>query len=320
MRRYLTALGAVFLTAAGAWGQRAEPLERLTASPYTCSQAVKFSAAFAINNLTLASGSITDSSGAISFGNENLTTTGNIQCADMTVTGTLTGTIDADTLLGNTWAAPEAIGSGTPAAGTFTTLNANSTLQTGANGADGQLTIFSEQGGTDYGVVLKPHAAMTQTTTYYLPPDDGAASQYLQTDGSGNLSWAAASSGSYVELANATNWFSVDWTLNFDGDTDPQHFEIQIDNDADFATPIVDWDSRDGGDGGNGQTGCYYFNGTAWAAWTAAGGVTSAYDGQRACYTFQSATFSKATNYWGRVRLIEQGGTTGDWMGFRFRP
>ena len=43
----------------------------------------------AVGNLSFASGSITDSSGAISFGNENLTTTGTFNCSDITATGTL---------------------------------------------------------------------------------------------------------------------------------------------------------------------------------------------------------------------------------------
>jgi len=39
--------------------------------------------------LALAAGSVTDSSGAISFGNENLTTTGAVNCGNITATGTL---------------------------------------------------------------------------------------------------------------------------------------------------------------------------------------------------------------------------------------
>lgn len=62
-------------------------------------------------------------------------------------------------------------------------------LQTGSNGADGQLTIYSEQGGTDYSIVFQPHATMTETTTYLLPAADGSSGQVLHTDGSGNLSW-----------------------------------------------------------------------------------------------------------------------------------
>ena len=40
-----------------------------------------------IGNLTLANGSITDSSGAISFDNENLTTTGTLASGNLNVTG-----------------------------------------------------------------------------------------------------------------------------------------------------------------------------------------------------------------------------------------
>ena len=45
-------------------------------------------------NITLANGSITDSSGAISFGNENLSTTGTLASGALTVTGGMTATGD----------------------------------------------------------------------------------------------------------------------------------------------------------------------------------------------------------------------------------
>jgi len=48
--------------------------------------------------LTIAAGTVSDTSGSISFADENLTTTGNIQAADLTGSGTLTG----NTLKGNT--------------------------------------------------------------------------------------------------------------------------------------------------------------------------------------------------------------------------
>ncbi len=60
----------------------------------------------------------------------------------------------------------------------------------GDDGNDGELTIFSEQGGTDYSVVFQPNAAMTETTTYTLPADYGDAGQVLSTDAAGALSWA----------------------------------------------------------------------------------------------------------------------------------
>jgi len=63
----------------------------------------------------------------------------------------------------------------------------------GADGQDGKLTIFSEQGVTDYSVVFVPHATMTQNTSYTLPTNDGDASQFLQTNGSGALIWATPS-------------------------------------------------------------------------------------------------------------------------------
>ncbi len=76
-------------------------------------------------------------------------------------------------------------------------------LKIGRDGMDGQLTIFSEQSGTDYSVVFQPNAAMTETTTYTLPADDGDADQVLKTDGSGALSWTtAASSATFSGLTD----------------------------------------------------------------------------------------------------------------------
>ena len=98
----------------------------------------------------------------------------------------------------------------------FTTLYSGGVLSLGADGTDGQLKLYSEQGATDYFAVIKPNAAMSQDVTYTLPADDGAASQYLQTDGSGALSWASAgrldplnvcvvsgSGGNYTSVADA---------------------------------------------------------------------------------------------------------------------
>jgi len=67
------------------------------------------------------------------------------------------------------------------------------TLATGTQGTDGIFKIYSEQGGTDFGIVFKPHATMTQTTVYLWPANDGDASQFLQSDGAGNLTWATPS-------------------------------------------------------------------------------------------------------------------------------
>lgn len=49
----------------------------------------EFASGTTVGNLTLANGSITDSSGAITFGNENLSTTGSFSCDNLTATGTV---------------------------------------------------------------------------------------------------------------------------------------------------------------------------------------------------------------------------------------
>ena len=78
-------------------------------------------------------------------------------------------------------------------------------IQSGADGADGQITIYSEQGVTDYAAIFKPHAAMTQTTTYTLPPDDGTVDYVLQTDGSGNLTWVAVGTGTITAVGDVAS-------------------------------------------------------------------------------------------------------------------
>ncbi len=55
----------------------------------TAADASSLATGSTIGNLTLANGSITDSSGAISFGNENLSTTGNFSGAEVTATTSL---------------------------------------------------------------------------------------------------------------------------------------------------------------------------------------------------------------------------------------
>ncbi len=102
-------------------------------------------------------------------------------------------------------------------AGTITEMmridSSDAEVQIGANGTDGKLTLFSEQGGTDYLVSLQPHATMTEATAYTMPPADGSSGQMLSTDGSAALSWATVSSDSVGDA---------------DGDT-----QIQVEESAD---------------------------------------------------------------------------------------
>jgi hypothetical protein len=53
---------------------------------------------------------------------------------------------------------------------------------------------FEETSGTDY-VGFKPPAAIGSSVTWTLPPADGAAGEFLQTNGTGTLSWAAGGLG-----------------------------------------------------------------------------------------------------------------------------
>jgi hypothetical protein len=81
------------------------------------------------------------------------------------------------------------LGIGTAAAPAYK-LDVNGAIRTGQNGLDGQLLIYSEQGGTDYTYTINPNAAATQNVVLTLPADDGGANQVLATDGSGALSWS----------------------------------------------------------------------------------------------------------------------------------
>ncbi|MBU3969108.1 hypothetical protein KJ991_02780 [Patescibacteria group bacterium] len=84
------------------------------------------------------------------------------------------------------------------------TVSGNSTLPTistnittlGASGTTGQILIKGKTSGT---VTIQPaDAAGTYTLT--LPTDDGTTSQFLQTNGSGVLTWAAGNSGTVTSV------------------------------------------------------------------------------------------------------------------------
>ncbi len=69
-------------------------------------------------------------------------------------------------------------------------VSATGGITSGANGQDGDLTIYSEQGVTDFTTVFQP-GTQTQNVTYTLPPDDGVLNNVLTTDGSGALTWTS---------------------------------------------------------------------------------------------------------------------------------
>tara|TARA_E500000305_G_scaffold30507_1_gene23209 strand:+ start:2891 stop:8119 length:5229 start_codon:yes stop_codon:yes gene_type:complete len=120
-----------------------------------------------IGNLTIADGSITDSTGAISFGNENLSTTGTLSAGDTTVnTGNITTASNADITL-------DPNGSGVVKIGSNLDVNGNSIV----SASNGNIPIAPNGSGK---VVLDGLS---------WPTVDGTAGYVLKTDGSGNLSW-----------------------------------------------------------------------------------------------------------------------------------
>lgn len=76
-------------------------------------------------------------------------------------------------------------------------LIVNETIQSGGPGKDGNISIYSEQGATDYVITIKPDSAMTMSTHYTLPKNDGSPNEFLQTNGAGVLDWVPQSIQSY---------------------------------------------------------------------------------------------------------------------------
>jgi parallel beta-helix repeat protein len=109
-----------------------------------------------VGNLTLANGSITDSSGAISFDNENLSTTGTLESGNLSVTG-------------------------------YVGISNSST-------ESGELRIYeATNNGTNY--TSFKVGTQSNDVTYILPTSDGTSGYQLTTNGSGILSWASAGTG-----------------------------------------------------------------------------------------------------------------------------
>ena len=97
------------------------------------------------------------------------------------------------------WASPGTIGSTTPNTGAFTTLSASNNINVSPTGTSagntGEIRWYElVANGSDY-TAFKAADAMAAPVTYTLPAADGTAGQFLKTNGSGTLSWAAGSSG-----------------------------------------------------------------------------------------------------------------------------
>ncbi len=71
----------------------------------------------------------------------------------------------------------------------FTVAATTGAVTLGANGQDGQLTLYADEAVTDRTLSFQP-GTQTQDVTYTFPGDDGTANQVLSTtDGAGALAW-----------------------------------------------------------------------------------------------------------------------------------
>jgi hypothetical protein len=150
-------------------------------------------------------------------------------------------------------------------------------VQSGAAGQDGEFRLYSEEGATDQLVTIKPNADMTQDTVYTLPPNDGDASYFLQTDGSGNLSWAFAATGTLSHAAQHAVGVA-DTVYPADPNADKFLMWDDAGSHLEWATPVGSGDITSVGDVATGAA----FDGTQGTTLTfynAGGNATLAYDG-----------------------------------------
>jgi len=79
--------------------------------------------------------------------------------------------------------------------------------------------------GTNF-IGLKAPNAVTTTTTFTLPDGDGSSGQFLKTDGSGNLSWAASGTASRTTTNASTGSISQTSSANITIPTPGKTFSL----------------------------------------------------------------------------------------------
>jgi len=102
------------------------------------------------------------------------------------------------------------------------------------------------------------------------------------------------------------------FTLPSDPDNDALHFQLQVSAAADFATTLIDHDSRPAPDGA-GVANCKIFDGTVWVAYPAAG-AGAGYYGKRVAFLFTSSALERGRIYYSRFR-VHDGTAWSDWTG-----
>jgi len=173
-----------------------------------------------VGNLTLADGSITDSSGSISFGSDNLDTTGTLDAGAATVTSLdagsgaiqTTGAISGDTLSTANFTIPSADGSNgqvlkTNGSGTLTWQDDSATVAPGA--AAGDVLISDGSGG----------ASFDSNFTYDTSTDTlsvGAGGYDLNAEGAltANSASIAAGNSATVDTFSPATYASVKWVIS----------------------------------------------------------------------------------------------------------
>ncbi|OGI95665.1 hypothetical protein A2917_01120 [Candidatus Nomurabacteria bacterium RIFCSPLOWO2_01_FULL_42_17] len=106
--------------------------------------------------------------------------------------------------------------------GTLNSIDSNVQSLAKSMAAEVTTDFLTLTGSTSGEIIIQP-AAVAGTYTLTLPTDDGTASQYLQTDGSGVLTWASVTSGATLSavtaattdatIANGANNIVWNWAL-----------------------------------------------------------------------------------------------------------
>jgi hypothetical protein len=99
----------------------------------------------------------------------------------------------------------------------------------GADGGSGSIALYSEQGTPDYNIKFVPSGSMTESSVYTWPVAKPGSAQYLQSDASGVLSWAA-SSGAFIDDPGASTQYNIVTWAAATGDTVYSDSGVDIDS------------------------------------------------------------------------------------------